>query len=439
MKKRLYILFLSLIPVFSIGQGRVFINSGYIVMDKGVAAKPTYLVIHNPAANAITRTGGGIISEREYDMIWWDIGTTAASYTIPFQYSTTSYIPLTFNISAGGGTGSGTLKFSTWHTIADNWVGTMSAAIDQGAPSDVTNMTPAWASKSSPSATDDSYYVVDRFWVIDANTGFTAKPNPILTFTYINSGAGSEIAAPNVFVESNLLAQRFNTTIADWGDWLGPAGTDAAGAGTGTVTTTSQIGTANFFRSWTLSDKDAPLPIALTSFTAECSGNYSLVQWNSATEINNEQYTLSRSADGVNFTTVEIVHGAGTSSTTHNYSVTDYNPLPGTSYYRLSQTDYNGNTTILNIITFKECGNSSNTVNAYNSDGVINLNITSEINDNYSVTLLTVLGQPILSETHSVSMGDNTIKLYPNVSDGIYILNVKGEKVNYNKKLYIGK
>ncbi|HWY98179.1 MAG TPA: T9SS type A sorting domain-containing protein [Bacteroidia bacterium] len=437
MKKNLYILLFILIPILGINQARVFINSGYIVMDKGVAATPTYLVIHNPAANAITRNGGGIISEREYDMIWWDIGTTAASYTVPFQYSTTSYLPLTFNISAGAGTGSGTLKFSTWHSIADNWVGTMTAAVNLGAPHDVTNMRPA-TSISSPSATDDSYYVVDRFWVIDANTGYTTKPNPIIQFTYINTGAASEVAGPNVLTEANLEAQRFNTTLATWGDWFGPP-TDIAGAGTGTVTTTSQIGTANFFRSWTLSDKNAPLPIQLTSFTAECDNNYSLLKWSSASEINNKEYTLSRSADGAYYTTVASIKGAGTTSIAHDYSFTDITPLPGTSYYRLTQTDYDENTTVLNVIGYKECTNGTNSINAYTGDGAINLNITSDIDDSYTVTVLNVLGQVILTENHSISIGNNTIKLYPNVSDGIYILNVKGEKTNYNKKLFIGR
>jgi hypothetical protein len=438
MKKGLYILLFILIPILGITQARVFINSGYIVMDKGTSATPTYLVIHNSAANAITRTSGGIISEREYNMVWWDIGTTAATYTIPFQYSTTSYLPLTFNISAGAGTGSGTLKFSSWHAIADNWVGAMTAVVNQGAPHDVTNMYPA-TTISSPSATDDSYYVVDRFWVIDANTGYTTKPNPVLTFTYINSGGATEVAAPNVLTEANLEAQRFNSTLSTWGDWVGPSGTDVAGAGTGTVTTTSQIGVANFFRSWTLSDKTAPLPIQLTSFTADCDNNYSLLKWSSATETNNENYTLSRSADGVTFTTISLVKGAGTSSTNHDYSFIDYTPLPGNSYYRLSQTDYDGHTTVLNVIAFKECSSATNTINAYNTGGTINININSDINDNYSVSVINILGQTILTENHPVSVGNNSIKLYPSVSDGIYILSVKGSKANYNKKLFIGR
>src|ERR1700739_2036500 len=97
-KLKTYILLLTLLPTIGYSQAeRLIINSGYVVMANGTAAIPTYLVIHNGASNAITRTAGGIISEAEFNMIWWDIGTNASTYTIPFQYSNTNYIPLTFN------------------------------------------------------------------------------------------------------------------------------------------------------------------------------------------------------------------------------------------------------------------------------------------------------------------------------------------------------
>src|ERR1700739_4836606 len=130
MKKTLYILLFSLglLPLPGVGQARIFINSGYLVMSGGISTQRTLLVVHNSATNAITRVSGGILSEREYNMVQWDIGTAAAtnSYVIPFYYlPSTSYIPLTLTIGTAG-TGLGTIRFSTWHTINDNLVGTMS-------------------------------------------------------------------------------------------------------------------------------------------------------------------------------------------------------------------------------------------------------------------------------------------------------------------------
>src|ERR1700739_2086577 len=329
MKKVLYILSLILAPLLGMGQARVFINSGYIVMGNSLAttANRTYFIVHNSASNAITRSAGGIVSEREWGMLWWDIGApaSATTYSVPFSYNNITYVPLTFSLTTGnGGTasgaGTGTVLFSTWHGTSPNcWSGGADVADNLCyIPSDVTNMYPG-SKISSPTTTDNSYYAADRFWVIDAGTGYSIKPSPTITFSYINSGS-SEIASPNVFTETALHAQRFNTTLGTWGDMY-PSGTDnnAAGANIGAVTT-SLISSSNFFRSWVLASTEAPLPITLTSFTANCDSGNGLIQWTSATESNNKEYTIDKSTDGVNYQTVAIVNGAGTTSTQHDYS-----------------------------------------------------------------------------------------------------------------------
>ena len=259
MNKQLHIFLFILLPLFVGAQARVVLNGAYIVMANGTAAKPVYLEVNNSASNAITRNSGWIISESEFNMVKWDIGANTGTYTLPFGYNTLDYIPLTFNVITAGAPAA-TVKFSTYHTCADNWT--------CGPPSDVTQMNPSVVGLSSPSATDDSYWVVDRFWIMDANTGYITKPSPNLTFTYINNGPGTEVALPNIFAESQLLAQRFNSTNSTWGDYLGTTGTDVAGFPTGTCQNdlVAAVTPANFFRSWTLSSQIDPLPIQLTSF-----------------------------------------------------------------------------------------------------------------------------------------------------------------------------
>lgn len=85
-----------------------------------------------------------------------------------------------------------------------------------------------------------------------------------------------------------------------------------------------------------------PLPITLTSFTAQQSGNSVVLNWATATEKNNDHFTIERTADGINYEAIATVQGAGNSDVELSYSTTDNNPLSGTSYYRLRQTDYDG-------------------------------------------------------------------------------------------------
>jgi hypothetical protein len=88
------------------------------------------------------------------------------------------------------------------------------------------------------------------------------------------------------------------------------------------------------------------LPIELVNFTAKLiegiDGSYAVqVDWATATEIDNRYFTIERSQDLELWEEVFRMDGAGTSSQTNRYVGFDPSPLPGTTYYRLVQTDFN--------------------------------------------------------------------------------------------------
>src|SRR3954470_16832549 len=77
-------------------QARVVLNGAYINITNSA-----YLVVANAATNAITRNSGHIISEGESNNVKWNVGTTTGTYTVPFGYSTTDYIPVQLTKTAG--------------------------------------------------------------------------------------------------------------------------------------------------------------------------------------------------------------------------------------------------------------------------------------------------------------------------------------------------
>ncbi|MFK7933812.1 MAG: T9SS type A sorting domain-containing protein [Saprospiraceae bacterium] len=85
-----------------------------------------------------------------------------------------------------------------------------------------------------------------------------------------------------------------------------------------------------------------PLPIELNSFEAGVENDFVNVNWQTSTELNNDYMEVQRSRNGKDFTTVGKVAGAGTTDEPQDYSFIDKNPLPGVSYYRLKQVDYDG-------------------------------------------------------------------------------------------------
>ena len=83
-------------------------------------------------------------------------------------------------------------------------------------------------------------------------------------------------------------------------------------------------------------------PIELLSFKGETTQNGNLLKWQTATEINNDFFTLEYSTNGTNFEILTKIAAAGNSMTTQSYSFLDKNAKAGVSYYRLQQTDFDG-------------------------------------------------------------------------------------------------
>jgi hypothetical protein len=88
-----------------------------------------------------------------------------------------------------------------------------------------------------------------------------------------------------------------------------------------------------------------PLPVVLTSFNAQLTNAGVNLDWGTATEINNDYFTISKSRDGAEFFEIARIPGAGNTTEPQSYEFIDPLPLPGRSYYRLSQTDFDGRVT----------------------------------------------------------------------------------------------
>jgi hypothetical protein len=84
------------------------------------------------------------------------------------------------------------------------------------------------------------------------------------------------------------------------------------------------------------------LPVELLHFTAECGNDGVELTWATATELNNDHFTVERSDDGLAFEEVGQVPGAGNSMSTIHYELLDDRPSAEGAYYRLKQTDHDG-------------------------------------------------------------------------------------------------
>ncbi|MFT6335279.1 MAG: hypothetical protein ACI86M_002571 [Saprospiraceae bacterium] len=74
------------------------------------------------------------------------------------------------------------------------------------------------------------------------------------------------------------------------------------------------------------------------------------LNWVTATEISNDYITVEYSEDGIYFSPISKITGAGNSAQSLAYTAIDHSPLDGISYYRLKQTNYDGRTNYSRII-----------------------------------------------------------------------------------------
>ncbi len=106
------------------------------------------------------------------------------------------------------------------------------------------------------------------------------------------------------------------------------------------------------FSHWTISPDDIiALPILLTKFNGKNEGlNKNVLTWETSSEINNDFFTVEKSVDGINFEGVGIENGAGNSNCVNSYVLINSEYRNEINYYRLKQTDFNGQFSYSDII-----------------------------------------------------------------------------------------
>lgn len=166
--------------------------------------------------------------------------------------------------------------------------------------------------------------------------------NPTSVVNFVASCPGPYYA---VFCNNATTSGRFGNTggdrtlTIDFGTSTDAVTYTASAVNTGVdgdFASFTAAGTCSYGNSATCS---ALLPMELTYLSANCSENKLNVFWETASERNNDYFTLEYSLDGINYEEIAKIDGAGSSSTSQNYSV-ETSVRKG--YLRLKQTDFNG-------------------------------------------------------------------------------------------------
>jgi autotransporter-associated beta strand protein len=168
-----------------------------------------------------------------------------------------------------------------------------------------------------------------EYWILN-RTGGISNVSVTLSWNTTSSGVSNL---------SDLLVARWDAGTGKWKDH-GNGGT-TGNTTAGTIITNTLI---TSFSPFTLASSTSNniLPIELLDFTAVLNDDIVNLNWSTATELNNNYFTVEKTKDGRNFEFVANVPGAGKSTTLKKYVAQDEKPYQGVSYYRLKQTDFDG-------------------------------------------------------------------------------------------------
>lgn len=173
------------------------------------------------------------------------------------------------------------------------------------------------------------------------------------------------------------------------------------------------------------------LPVELVSFEAKEKNRVVEINWVTASELNNDYFTIERSKDGVDFEKISVVKGAGTVNSPRSYTGYDYAPFSDVTYYRLKQTDYNGSFKYSNIISVSNLDILKETITVYPNptNGSINLKLFSSTKSGVTLKMLNYTGDIVLEKYMFLEQGSNDFTFDLNgYEKGVYLLKADFEK-----------
>lgn len=214
--------------------------------------------------------------------------------------------------------------------------------------------------KDKSNASETGNLVIERGGTVTFNEGATAiiegdlnqNDNTIISIFAGNNTGKAEADGALVVIGGNYII--YNNSFGSYDkkcEFLDPDGNelyvggnrcDLEDAGVSTTNLKRKDDIIETFGSFDKLFNDL-LPIELVYFNAHEFGGGVRFEWETASELNNDFFTIEFSIDAVEFAELTIIEGAGTTTEPQNYRYTDFSSHAGIIYYRLKQTDYDGN------------------------------------------------------------------------------------------------
>jgi hypothetical protein len=166
--------------------------------------------------------------------------------------------------------------------------------------------------------------------------------------------------------------------------------------------------------------------VNLVRLNGKAQNNGNLIEWTTASEINNDYFTLYSSIDGTNYIQITTVKGVGNSNTNQHYQMLDKNAANGLTYYRLTQTDYDGTSKQLGVVTVSR--NTTvfvSTIEPNPASNLVSLSFDSPKVATATLLVYDVVGKLVYTQQLNTTAGNNKLTLdVSNYAVGTYFVTI---------------
>lgn len=179
----------------------------------------------------------------------------------------------------------------------------------------------------------------------------------------------------------------------------------------------------------------ALLPVDLVYFKANPTDNgFVNLSWQTALELNNDFFTVESSRDGEQWIDLAKIKGAGTTILASNYNFVDERPRSAIAYYRLKQTDFDGQSSYSKVIAVNVAGFQNPEVNVYPNPTMNQVTIEADESELEEFSIYNLLGQDVSASIKTLSGNDiKRIVDLSNLDSGTYFIKTKTTAKKVNK------
>jgi endoglucanase Acf2 len=183
-----------------------------------------------------------------------------------------------------------------------------------------------------------------------------------------------------------------------------------------------------------------PLPVTWLSFTAQkTQAGQVQLNWATATEINNHFFDVEKSTDGQNWQSIGTVNGNGNTTSIHQYYFTDGAPQQGILYYRLKQTDDDGNFDYSNTLSvfFDALATESFTIYPNPTTGILTVSNYAESFTHCIFTLRDIYGRVCELKNNPSQSASAKVFDLNGLSNAIYLLEIKDSQTGWSSTIKV--